>query len=121
MGMHVQSDRARSMLQLPRLLPDPIPQVRYVPEYRADGPLKEAYEDTKQVLQVPWMAVVTMAYASFPHFYRVLWSGMRELCGSAELVAAAGVLRESIETAVTVLEPAPIAERLRALGIRSMS
>lgn len=106
----------RPMLPLPRLLPNPIPPVRYVPEYRADGALKEAYEDMKHVLQVPWMGVVTMAFASFPQFFRVFWSGLRELCGSVEFVEAAGVLRGSIETAVADLEPPPIAERLRALG-----
>jgi hypothetical protein len=51
------------MITLPRLLPEPLPPARYVPEYRAEGELKESYEDIKRVLQVPWMGVVTMAYA----------------------------------------------------------
>jgi hypothetical protein len=44
------------MVQLPRSLPIPLPPVKYVPEYRAQGALKDAYEDMKSVLQVPWMA-----------------------------------------------------------------
>jgi hypothetical protein len=104
------------MVKLPRLLPSPLPPVRYVPEYRAEGPLKDAYEDMKSVLQVPWMGVVTMAYANFPHFFEVFWSGMRELCGSVEFVAAANELRDSIERAVEAMEPPPIAARLRDRG-----
>lgn len=104
------------MITLPRLLPDPLPTVRYVPEYRAEGALKDDYEDMKRVLQVPWMGVVTMAYANFPNFFQVFWSGLRELCGSADFVAAAGELRRSIETAVARLDPPPIAARLVELG-----
>ena len=104
------------MIMLPRLLPPLLPTVRYVPEYRAEGALKDAYEDMKQVLQVPWMGVVTMAYANFPHFFDVFWSGLRELCGSADFVAAANELRGSIEIAVARLEPPPIAARLVELG-----
>jgi hypothetical protein len=44
------------MVQLRRSLPIPLPPVKYVPEYRAQGALKDAYEDMKSVLQVPWMA-----------------------------------------------------------------
>ena len=51
------------MVRLPRLLPSPLPLVRYVPEYRAEGAPRDAYEDMKSVLQVPWMGVVTMAFA----------------------------------------------------------
>ena len=104
------------MKSMPRLLPDPLPNVTYVPEYRADGALKDSYEDMKQVLQVPWMGVVTMAYAHFPNFFSVFWSGLRELAGSREFVAAANTLRSTIETAVTSLDPPPIAARLRAMG-----
>jgi hypothetical protein len=41
------------MVRLPRLLPSPLPLVRYVPEYRAEGALRDAYEDMKSVLQAP--------------------------------------------------------------------
>jgi hypothetical protein len=34
------------MVQLRRLLPSPLPPVRYVPEYRAEGALKEAALET---------------------------------------------------------------------------
>src|SRR5260370_26425293 len=81
------------MVQLPRLLPSPLPPVRYVPEYRAEGALKDAYEDMKSVLQVPWMGVVTMAYANFPHFFDAFWSGMRELCGGVEFEPPANARR----------------------------
>jgi hypothetical protein len=99
-----------------RMLPQPLPAVHYVPEYRATGPLKAKYEDMKEVLQVPWMGVVTMAYAHFPHFFAAFWSGLREVSGSQEFRAAALALRHDIETAVRQLDPPPIVERLRALG-----
>ena len=104
------------MTLLPRLLPTPLPPVRYVPEYRASGALKAQYEDMKGVLQVPWMGVVTMAYAHFPRFFACFWSGMRELCGSTAFQEAAAALRRDIEAAVAGLDPPPIAARLDALG-----
>ncbi len=104
------------MPHLPRLLPTPLPLVRYVPEYRATGALKTDYEDMKAVLQVPWMGVVTMAYAHFPHFFARFWSGCRALCGSTAFQEAAGRLRGDIEAAVARLAPPPLAGRLGALG-----
>lgn len=104
------------MIELPRRLPQPLPPVIYVPEYRAEGALKESYEDMMRVLQVPWMGVVTMAYAHFPNYFETYWLGLRELCGSEEFVAAACALRSDIEAAVVHLDPPPIANRLRALG-----
>jgi hypothetical protein len=104
------------MITLPRLLPEPLPPVRYVPEYRAEGALKESYEDMKRVLQVPWMGVVTMAYAHFPHFFKVFWAGMRDLAGSEQFLVASHRLRQDIEAAVARLDPPPIAARLRDIG-----
>lgn len=104
------------MRPLPRLLPAPLPPVRYTPEFRAEGELKTAYEDMKTVLQVPWMGVVTMAYAHFPHFFTALWQGLRPLCASQPFVAAARQLRAEIEGAVVGLAPPDITGRLRALG-----
>ena len=104
------------MIEIPRRLPAHMPAVRYVPEYRAEGALQASYEDMKGVLQVPWMGVVTMAYAHFPNFFRVFWSGMRELCGSEQFIQAARALRSDIETAVERLDPPPIAARLFQIG-----
>jgi len=51
---------------LPRIKPAPIPPIRPVPEYLADGALQAVYDDTKAILQVPWMGVVTMAFVWTP-------------------------------------------------------
>ncbi|MGI8525441.1 MAG: hypothetical protein ACR2K5_04575, partial [Pseudolabrys sp.] len=102
------------MAMLPRFLPNPLPPVHYVPEFRAEGRLKADYEDMKSVLQAPWMGVVTMAFAHFPHFFATLWSGMRELCASEQYTKAASDLRAAIESAIVALRPPPIASRLRA-------
>lgn len=101
---------------LPRLKPDPVPHVHPVPEYRADTRLSAVYYDTKSVLQVPWMGVVTMAFAHYPAFYDALWGGMRELAASREFVGACRELRTFAEEKAATLGPAPIRKRLADLG-----
>ena len=49
---------------LPRLKPNPIPKIAPIPEHLAEPALKEIYEDTKAVLQVPWMGVVVCALSA---------------------------------------------------------
>lgn len=53
----------------PRRLPQPLPAVRPLPEFVAEGELAARYGDMKAVLQVPWMGVVTMAFAHYPSFF----------------------------------------------------
>lgn len=104
------------MIDLPRRPPEPIPVIHPVPEYLAEGALKTQYEDMKTVFQVPWMGVVTMAYAHYRAFYDTLWAGLRPLCASRAFVDAFSSLREFTEGTVTKLDPPPIAARLRAAG-----
>ncbi len=104
------------MTDLPRLRPEPIPAIHPLPEYLAEGRVKERYEDMKAVFQVPWMGVVTMAYAHYPGFYDALWTGLRPLCASRPFVEAFQDLRAFTEDAVTALNPPPIARRLTELG-----
>ncbi|MFQ5775559.1 MAG: hypothetical protein ACE5GS_13645 [Kiloniellaceae bacterium] len=104
------------MTDLPRRRPDPIPTIRPVPEYRAAGALKERYEDMKAVFQVPWMGVVTMAYAHYAAFYDTLWTGLRPLCASRPFVSAFQALRAFVEEAAAGLDPPPIVPRLEAIG-----
>lgn len=92
--------------------PNPIPPINPVPEYLADGNLGAVYEDTKSTLQVPWMGVVTMAFAHYPNFYAALWGGLKPLAGSGEFVGACQDLRAHIEAAVGALEPQPLTETL---------
>jgi len=101
---------------LPRLKPDPIPTVNPLPEYLAEGQRKAFYDDTKTVLQVPWMGVVTMAFAHFPRFYGSLWGGLREVCGSEAFVQASAAIRRRIEDRVSELEPGDIREKLAEMG-----
>lgn len=101
---------------LPRLKPDPVPIVRPVPEYLADPDLRARYEDMKAVFQVPWMGVVTMAFAHYRQFYDCLWEGVRPLCVSAPFVDGFRDLRAFVETSVAALDPPPIAERLAEAG-----
>ena len=104
------------MTDLLRLRPEPIPAIHPLPEYLAEGPRKAWYEDMKQVFQVPWMGVVTMAYAHYPAFYETLWRGVRDLCASKLFVGACTGNRAFVESEVEKLNPPPIAGRLGKMG-----
>lgn len=104
------------MTDLPRRPPEPIPAIHPVPEYLAEGTLRAQYEDMKAVFQVPWMGVVTMAYAHYRAFYDTFWAGLGPLCASRPFVDAFLGLRRFIEGTVAQLDPPPIAARLRAAG-----
>ena len=101
---------------LERIRPDPIPDIHPMPEYLATGQLAEWYEDTKQVLQVPWMGVVTMAYAHYPTFFGELWRGLKPLCQSRALVEAFMDLRDYVELRTAELNPTSLIEPLKAMG-----
>ena len=101
---------------LPRHKPEPIPPIQPLPERLATGQRRVVYEDTKTVLQVPWMGVVTMAFAHYPQFYETLWHGIRPLCASAPFVEACTQLRQTAETAAATLGASPLAAPLDAMG-----
>jgi hypothetical protein len=103
-------------MRMERLKPDPVPRLRPLPELRAEGEVKALYDDTKRVLQVPWMGVVTMAYAHYLPFYRTLWRGLSPIFESRALVDACADLRRTIEGQVAALDPPPIVHRLDKLG-----
>ena len=90
---------------LPRCKPNPIPSVTAVPENLATGVLKDVYETTKSTLGVPWMGVVTMAFAHYPTFYRALWNGLAPVVRTREFVEACALLRAQAEEQATLLDP----------------
>jgi len=104
------------MTDIPRGAPSILAAIHPVPEYLADPDLKARYQDMKEVLQVPWMGVVTMAYAHYRTFYDVLWQGLRPLCRSRAFVETVRELRAYTESAVAELAPPPIADRLGYAG-----
>ena len=83
---------------LERIKPDPIPEIHPMPEYLAEGQRARWYEEAQQVLQVPWMGVVTMAYSHYPTFFGELWRGLRPLCQSRSFVEAFMSLRDYVES-----------------------
>ena len=87
-----------------------------MPEYLASGQRAEWYEDTKQVLQVPWMGVVTMAYAHYSTFFGELWRGLRPLCQSRPFVEAFMDLRDFVESRTAELNPTSLIETLTTMG-----
>lgn len=104
------------MSDLARHKPSPIPAIHPVPEYLADGELAAFYDETKRVMQVPWMGVVTMAFAHYRTFYGTLWTGLGPMVASRDYVEACADLRREIETAVEGFSPPPIASRLADIG-----
>lgn len=104
------------MTELPRYRPGRIPAIYPVPEFLAEDALKQRYEAMKAVFQVPWMGVVTMAYAHYRTFYDTLWDGLNKLCASRAFVEGFQDLRRLTEAGVTALDPPMIAARLAAIG-----
>lgn len=104
------------MATLSRTYPDPLPEIRPVPEYLVSGESKQWYEEMKLALQVPWMGVVTMAYAHYPTFFRTLWLGARPLVLSRPFVREFQALRGMVEAEVGKLDPPSIKARLAQAG-----
>ena len=102
--------------EFPRIKPDPIPAIHPVPEYRAQPALAAIYDETKRVLQVPWMGVVTMAFAHYPAFWEALWSGIRPIAQSSEFITATRRLRLVTESAAAEMAPASILQDLQQQG-----
>lgn len=104
------------MTRIERLRPEPIPVIHPLPEYLATGQRAVWYEETKRVLQVPWMGVVTMAYSHYPKFFGELWRGLKPLCRSRSFVEAFLELREFVEAQTIQLNPKPLVTELTDLG-----
>ena len=102
----------------PRLKPTPIPKIAPVPEDAAEGRLKAVYESTKRGLGVPWMGVVSMAFARYPTFYDALWSGLAPIANTASFADACRALRASAEEQAGRLRPAALTSDVSALGYR---
>lgn len=90
---------------LKRILPDPIPAIHPEPEYLVTGRKKQLYEDTKQILQVPWMGVITMAHAHYLPYYEALWAAMAPMFECEETIAACELLRAEVEAEIVSLAP----------------
>lgn len=99
-----------------RLLPAPLPPIEPRWEYLADAGLRAVYEDYKARLQVPWVGVVSMAYARHRAFFDCWWSGIRDVVDTSAYVETTRALRARVETEVAALDPPPIAPRLSAMG-----
>ena len=101
---------------LQRTKPNPIPSINPAPEYLVEGRTKELYEDTKSVLQVPWMGVITMALAHYMEFYEKFWMAARPMMASVEAVTACQTLRLEIEQEVQNLNPPNRHDALQEAG-----
>ena len=104
------------MPSLERKFPDPLPSIYPEPEFRVSGHRAQWYADMKQVFQVPWMGVITMAFSHYPHFFGTLWRGLKPLALSKPFVEGCARLRSHTETLVGALSPDRIVRRLETIG-----
>lgn len=104
------------MTELRRWKPNPLPAIHPLPEYLAVGARKAVYEDTKAVLGVPWMGVVTMAISHYPGFYDCLWSGLRPLCRTAAFNEACEALRGYTDDRVAGFDLADLCPEMESRG-----
>ncbi len=98
-----------------RIKPDPVPAIHPRPEHLVDARLGAVYADTKAMLGVPWMGVVTMAFAHYPTFYEALSVGLRQVCGTTTFKKACAQLRSHAESQVTALLPQGLQRDLSSL------
>lgn len=101
---------------LPRLKPDPIPAIHPVPEYAASGRLVDVYARTKRGLGVPWMGVVTMAFAHYRNFYECLWRAFEPVAQSGAFNDACEALRQTAEHEAAGFAQRPLIDILLARG-----
>ena len=104
------------MPALERLKPDPVPAIHPVAEYAVRDERAQWYAEMKDALQVPWMGVVTMAYAYYPAFFRELWRGLKPLVSSRPFIEEAQALQALVEDRAKELKPPAIGERLAGMG-----
>ena len=87
-----------------------------MPEYAVEGRRAQWYAEMKTSFQVPWMGVVTMAYAHYPAFFAELWRGLKPICESKAFVDAQQSNRRYVEREVRGLAPKPLVRTLSELG-----
>lgn len=99
-----------------RRRPDPLPMIHPVWEYQAEDALSAVYEEYKRAFQVPWVGVVSLAYAHYSAFFRAWWQGLEALVQTEAYVKAAMGVRAQVEEKAARLDPPAISGRLRSLG-----
>ena len=114
--MAADSPQITPHVLMSRQRPDQIPQIHPLPEYMATGQIADWYEETKETLQVPWMGVVTMAFAHYPTFFGELWRGVKPLCQSQVFVEASKKLRDFVERRTLELQPRSLVPQLTKIG-----
>ena len=101
---------------LDRLKPSRIPKIFPEAEYLVSGKKQIWYEEMKAVYQVPWMGVVTMAFAYYEGFFEVLWRGLQPLTTTVEFDLACDELQAIVEKQVKNLQPENLVDELKAKG-----
>lgn len=96
--------------------PKAVATIHPLPEHLAEGQRLAWYQDMKEILRVPWMGVVTMAFSHYPHFFAELWRGLRPVCASVPFAEAVERLQGLSEAQAATLAPSSLEAALKGLG-----
>jgi hypothetical protein len=97
--------------------PPVAPPVRPVPEWRAEGRLREAYGELRAAMRVPWVGVITQALARWEPFYLEAWDRLRPAAESEWFARGCDRIARLAAEGVRDALPAPdLAAAMRAAG-----
>ena len=97
--------------------PATAPPVRPVPEWRADGALRQAYAELRAAMDVPWVGVITQALAHYEGFYLHAWSRLRPAVESAWFAERCdAIARAAVAGVEATLSPPDMRDALRNAG-----
>ena len=91
-------------------------RVKPVPEHRADEELSAVYRDLKATLGVPWVGVVTQAYAHYRPFFVEAWRQLRPTADSAFFHEASADLQRLSWDEMSAFDITPQRPALEAAG-----
>ena len=81
-------------------MPQRARRLKLVPEGEAKGRTAEVFADIKKALGVPYVGLIFRAYAAYPKFLDLFWSGVRPGAVDAEFLSCVDRLRASAYTRV---------------------
>jgi hypothetical protein len=80
-----------------------LPRLQLVPEDGAPPDVAAIYEETRDLLGIPWTAAIFQGYAMYPPFLRLAWAELKPNVVTLEFRADARQLREQAAAAMQAL------------------
>ncbi|MBL8323672.1 MAG: hypothetical protein JNJ89_01810 [Rubrivivax sp.] len=92
------------------------PPLRPVPEWRAEGSLRDAYAALRAAMQVPWVGVINQALAHYEAFYLGAWRCLAPAVASRWFAERSAAIARAAVDGMAALQPDDLAARLVARG-----